>query len=83
MTEEGTRYYFIEEPAPEQKSSHEHRYRVAVGNKTIVRFCKLCGRSWLVAELRDILLHSHFVYYWSEIFEEAEAREKLAGTDKD
>jgi hypothetical protein len=51
------RSYFIEpEPAPEQESAHEHLYRVVVGNKTIVRFCERCGRTWLTSELRDILL---------------------------
>ena len=72
---------YIIEPAPEQES-HEHLYRVVVGNKTIVRFCERCGRTWLVTELRDILHNSRFVYTWSEVLEEAEAREKLAEIDR-
>lgn len=72
------RSYFIEpEPAPEQESAHEHLFRVAVGSKTIVRFCERCGRTWLVTELRDLLHNSRFVYTWSEVLEEAEAHEKL------
>lgn len=72
------RSYFVEpEPAPEPESAHEHLYRVAVGNKTIVRFCERCGRTWLVTELRDLLHPSHTVYCWSEVLEEAEAHKKL------
>ncbi|HET8851709.1 MAG TPA: hypothetical protein VFN02_04225 [Ktedonobacteraceae bacterium] len=72
------RNYFVEpEPASEQESAHEHLYRVVAGNKTIVRFCERCGRTWLVTELRDILHHGHFVYTWSEVLEEAEAHKKL------
>ncbi len=82
MTEERAPYHVEQEPAPAQESAHEHLYRVAVGNKTIVRFCERCGRTWLVAELRDILHHGHFVYYWSEVFEEDEAREKLVGAEE-
>lgn len=52
------------------------------GNKTIVRFCERCGRTWLALELRDILHHGHFVYYWEPVFEEDEAREKLVGTEE-
>ena len=52
------------------------------GNKTIVRFCERCGRTWLVTELRDILHNSHFVYTWSEVLEEDEAREKLVEADE-
>jgi hypothetical protein len=64
MTEERGSYHVEQEPT---KESHEHLYRVAVGNKTIVRFCERCGRTWLVTELRDILHHGHFVYTWSEV----------------
>ena len=72
------RSYFIEpEPASEQESIHDHLFRIVFGNKTIVRFCERCGRTWLVTELRDILHSSRFVYTWSEVLEEAEAHKKL------
>ncbi len=42
MIEERAPYHVEQEPA---KESHEHLYRVAAGNKTIVRFCERCGRT--------------------------------------
>ena len=75
MTEERAPYHVGQEPV--QESAHEHLYRVVVGNKLVVRFCERCGRTWLTTELRDILHNSRFVYCWSEVLEEAEAREKL------
>jgi hypothetical protein len=78
------RSYFIEpEPAKAAESTHEHLYRVVAGNKTIVRFCERCGRTWLVTELRDLLHNNRFVYTWSEVLEEAEAREKLIGAEQE
>ncbi len=65
----------------EQENTHEHLYRVALSNKNIVRFCECCGRTWLITQIQDILHPSHFVYCWTEVLEEAEAREKLAGTE--
>jgi hypothetical protein len=75
MSEERAPYHAGQEPAPE--SAHEHLFRVVFGNKTIVRFCERCGRTWLVTELRDLLHNNRFVYTWSEVLEEAEAHKKL------
>ncbi len=80
MSEEQAPYHTEQEPA--EAGTHEHLYRVVVGNKTIVRFCERCGRTWLVTELRDILHNSRFVYTWSEALEEAAAREKLIPTEE-
>ncbi len=78
------RSYFIEqEPVKAAESAHEHLFRVVFGNKTIVRFCERCGRTWLVTELRDILHNNRFVYTWSEVLEEAEAHEKLIGAEQE
>jgi hypothetical protein len=77
MTAERVPYHVEREPAEVQESAHEHLFRVVVGNKLVVRFCERCGRTWLTTELRDILHSNRFVYCWSEVLEEAEAREKL------
>ena len=58
MTEERAPYHVGQEPAEAQESTHEHLFRVVVGNKLVVRFCERCGRTWLTTELRDIL-HSN------------------------
>ena len=79
MTEEHIPYHVT--PEPTQESTHEHLYRVALGNKNIVRFCERCGRTWLITQLQDILHPSHSVYCWTEVLDEAEAREKLTGTE--
>ena len=39
------------------------------------------GRTWLTTELRDILHNNRFVYCWSKVLEETEAREKLIPTE--
>ena len=74
MTEERAPYHVEQEPAGAQESANEHLFRVVVGNKLVVRFCERCGRTWLTTELRDILHSNRFVYTWSEVLEEAEAR---------
>ncbi len=79
MSEERAPYHVEQEQAD---ACHEHLFRVAVGNKFVVRFCERCGRTWLTTQLRDMLHSNRFVYCWSEVFEEAEAHEKLAEADK-
>jgi len=75
------RSYFVEpEPVPEPESAHEHLYRVVFGNKIAIRFCERCGKSWLLSEVRD-LVHNRSVYEWSEILEEAAARETPTSPD--
>ena len=76
MTEERAPYHVGQEPA------HEHLFRVVFGNKNIVRFCERCGQTWLITVLQDILHPNRSVYCWSEVLEEAEAREKLVGADE-
>ncbi len=77
MTEERAPYHVAQEPA------HEHLFRVAFGNKNIVRFCERCGRTWLITQLQDLLHPNRSVYCWTEVFEEAEAREKLVGAEQE
>ena len=77
MTEERIPYHV----EPTQESTHEHLFRVVSGNKNIVRFCERCGQAWLITQLQDILHPSRSVYCWTEVLEEAEAREKLTEAD--
>ncbi len=79
MTEECTPYDV--EQGPAQESAHEHLYRVAAGNKNIVRFCERCGQTWLMTQLQDMLHPRRTVYCWTEVLEEDEAREKLASAE--
>ena len=79
MTEEHAPYHVEHETA--QESAHEHLYRVACSNKNIVRFCERCGQTWLITQLQDILHPSRSVYCWTEVLDEAEAREKLASAE--
>ncbi len=81
MTEERAPYHVRQEPTIDR--AHEHLYRVAFGNKNIVRFCERCGRTWLITELHDILYPHRSVYSWTEVLEEAEAREKLTGAEQE
>jgi len=80
MTEEQAPYHVEQEPAKAAESAHEHLYRVVFGNKIAIRFCERCGKSWLLSEVRD-LIHNRSVYEWSEILEEAAARETLTSPE--
>ncbi len=77
MTEERAPYHVGQEPTIDPV--HEHLFRVAFGNTNILRFCERCERTWLIRELHDILYPNRSVYCWTEVLEEAEAREKLTG----
>ena len=82
MTEEKALLHYVIGEQPAQEIAHEHLFRVAVGNKLVVRFCEQCGRTWITTQLRDILHSNRFVYCWSEVFEEAEAHEKLSQAEE-
>lgn len=58
-------------------TDHEHLYRVAVGGKSIVRYCERCGRTWLVTQLQDVFHPAHSEYIWTEVLDEAQASQRL------
>lgn len=56
--------------------AHTHRFHFVASNKHVIRYCESCGRSWVLAEARDVV-SNRTVTCWTEIVEEAVAGDRL------
>lgn len=70
------RVYPIDDQAQPSPVAHQHQYRFLAAGKRVIRFCEQCGRSWMIAEIHD-LVSSRTVPCWTEVLEEDAARDKL------
>lgn len=67
-----------QQATPAQGSTHEHLYRVVIGEKAIVRYCERCGRTWLAAEWPELLQPKNAAY-WIAVREPTEISGKRTG----
>jgi len=72
MTEERAPYFMNEQAPP----PHIHQFGFAFGGKIAIRYCEMCGKSWTLSEMRD-LISTRTVPCWNEILESDQARDTL------